>query len=102
MQFPFIDIVVMGIPEFNMLEPKAGVCGEQEFMEAIETHDMVFMEYVDVIGDMGFGVAIAEDSVGYSFWVNIVKSSDGLKLGTLHSNIALELIKGITRLTLHA
>lgn len=75
----------MGIPEFNMLDPNAGVCGEQEFIEAIETHDIEFIEYVDVIGDMGFGVAIVDDSVAYSFWVNIMmKNSDGLKLGTLH------------------
>lgn len=63
MQLPFIDIVVIGIPEFNMLVPNAGVWGEHEFIEAIETHDIEFIEYVDAIGDIGFGVAIVDDSV---------------------------------------
>lgn len=34
---PFIDIVVIGIPAFNILLPKLGVCGEQEFIDGIET-----------------------------------------------------------------
>lgn len=52
MQLPFIDMVVMGMA-LSMLEPNAGVCGEHEFMEAMDTQDILFMEYVGVIGDMG-------------------------------------------------
>lgn len=57
MQFPFIAIVVIGIPEvLSMLEPKLPVCGEHEFIVDMDTQGMEFMEYVGVIGDMVFAV----------------------------------------------
>lgn len=59
MQFPFI--VVMGMPEFMMLEPKAGACGEHVF---IEDMGIVFMEYVEVIADIALDEAVdIDDSV---------------------------------------
>lgn len=69
MQFPFMDMVVMGIPDvLSMLVPKLALCGEQEFIvDMAETHDIEFMEYVGVIGDMVLAVeAIVVASV-YSF-----------------------------------
>lgn len=63
-----MDIVVIGIPELSMLDPKAGVWGEQEFIEGIDTQDMEFIEYVEVIGDMALAeVAIVDGSAEYSF-----------------------------------
>lgn len=51
-----------------MLDPKAGVWGEQEFIEGIDTQDIEFIEYVEVIGgDMALAqVAIVEGSAEYS------------------------------------
>lgn len=70
MQLPFIDIVVMGIPELSIPVPKVGVCGEQEFMDAIVAQG--FIEYVGVIGDIAFDeLAILVASL-YSFCDNML------------------------------
>lgn len=68
MQFPFMDIVVMGMPEeLSMLVPKLPLCGEQEFMVDIDTQDIEFIEYVGVIGDMVFAVEAIVVASEYSF-----------------------------------
>lgn len=61
-QLPFI--VVMGMPEFIILDPKAGVCGEHVF---IEDMGIVFMEYVEVMADIAFDEAVDIDDSEYNF-----------------------------------
>lgn len=81
MQFPF----VMGIPEFMMLDPKAGVCGEHVFIEDI---GMVFMEYVEVMADIAFEEAVDIDESEYSFCGNIF-SPDRTRFSRQHTLIPI-------------
>lgn len=71
MQFPFIDMVVIGIPVVdNMFVPNDALCGEHEFIVDIDI-GIEFIEYVGVIGDMELAVeAIVVESV-YSLLDNI-------------------------------
>lgn len=81
MQLPFIDIVVIGIPVLSMLDSKLGVCGEQGFIDGIETHGILFIAYVGVIGDIAFDEVAIVVASEYNFCDNI---SPG-KLKTIHS-----------------
>lgn len=67
MQFPFIDIVVIGIPLLSIFEPKLADCGEQEFIVDMETQGIEFMEYVAVMGDMVFAVETMVVASEYNF-----------------------------------
>lgn len=81
MQFPFMDIVVMGMPDVaSIFVPKLALWGEQEFIVAIDTHGIEFMEYVGVIGDM----LLADDAIVVGSEYNLLDNIPGLLLGLAH------------------